>query len=126
MASLSEPGALDEAQNMQQVLAWVMRDASAAAGGGGNGSAMMSEDGDGSSLPDVLAGAYDLDPADANLAIALEAEVRRLPGTCPVSSWILVHPLSRPPHAPSYLAPNVQCQPPCLCQGCPTLQHVPS
>ncbi len=74
MASLSEPGALDEAQNMQQVLAWVMRDASAAAGG----SAMVPEDSDGSSLPDVLGGAYDLDPADADLAIALEAEVREL------------------------------------------------
>ena len=71
VASLSEPGALDEAQNMQQVLAWVMRDASAAAGG----SAMMPEDSDGSSLPDVLGGAYDLDPTDADLAVLLEAQV---------------------------------------------------
>jgi hypothetical protein len=70
---LSEPGAMDEAQGMQQVVAWVMRDAAAA----GGGSAML--EGDGGSLPDVPESISDLDPAD--LAAMLEAEVLTRPRT---------------------------------------------
>ena len=58
---------------MQQVLAWVMRDASAAGGGSG---AAMSENLDGSLPEDLLgSGASDLDPADADLAALLDNEV---------------------------------------------------
>ena len=56
---------------MQQVVAWVMRDAAAAAAGG---SVAMSEGDDGASLPDLPESISDLDPAD--LAALLEAEVR--------------------------------------------------
>ena len=60
---------MDEAQGMQQVVAWVMRDAAAAP----DGPAPTAEGG-GASLPDLPESISDLDPAD--LAAMLEAEVQ--------------------------------------------------